>query len=302
MSLTRATDMGVAVTALWEAFDQYLSSVTPSKWERDEVKKYKDRLYKVLDAEFGLTAFFQSGSFSNGTGISGRSDVDYFARIPWDQRPQSSTTALTKVREVLEQDLWEATSVSVSRPTVTVVLPGVLAYYEIVPAYYERSGGDDQNVFLIPGPNGTWIESAPKAHLRYVRESNDKHGGSVKGLARLLKAWKYEHSVPISSFYLEVRAAAYGKANDRVFYLTSMLEVIKTLIQSDLAAMNDPTGLVKPIRACSSEANRSASLRALKTARDDLIAARDAWLTNDFWALSAALRRVFGYQFPSVTS
>lgn len=289
------------MTALWEAFDQYLSAVTPSTWERDEVKKYRDRLYKVLDDEFGLTAFFQSGSFSTGTGIATRSDVDYFARIPWDQRPQSSTTALTKVREVLQRDLWEATSVSVSRPTVTVVLPGVLAYYEIVPAYYERSGADEQNVFLIPGPNGTWIESAPKAHQRYVRESNDKHNGSVKSLARLLKAWKYEHSVPISSFYLEMRAAAYGKANDQVFYLTSMLEIIKTLIQSDLAAMNDPTGLVKPIRPCSSETNRAASLRALKTARDDLIAARDAWMINNFWGLSTGLQRVFGYTFPSVT-
>ena len=289
------------MTALGEAFDQYLSAVTPSTWERDAVAKNRPRLYEVLDAEFDLLAFFQSGSFSNGTGISGHSDVDYFARIPYDQRPQSSTTALNKIRDVLKRDLWEASSVNVSRPTVTVVLPGVLSFYEIVPAYFERSDGEDSNVFLIPGPNGTWIESAPKVHLRYVRESNDKHNGKVKGLARLLKAWKYQHSVPVSSFYLEMRAAAYGKANDEVDYLIALLRIISALVQSNLAAMNDPTRLVKPIQPCSSEVNRATTLRALRTAQDDLVAAGEAVLNDDRWGQSAALQRIFGYTFPSVS-
>lgn len=288
------------MTEMWEGFEQYLKSKQPQSWHREEVARYRSRLHQILDGEFGLLQFFQSGSFAHGTAVWPWSDVDYVARIPFDQQPGSSSTILTKVKDLLARELWETTDVTVARPTVTVNFSGLIARYEIVPAFLLRGSTDSTTVLQIPGPNGTWIESAPRAHLAFVRDADQEHHGRVKELARLLKAWKYQHSVPISSFYLEMRAAAYGNAKDTILHLTGMRDVIKSLVSSGLPAMNDPARLVNRITPCSSEAARSLAVSALRTAAGNLDAAHAAWLRDDSWDLTQALRAVLGSGFPYV--
>lgn len=289
------------MTTVSDAFSDYLTAKTPKDWERQEVTRYRERLHDSLNAKFGLIAFFQSGSFGNGTGISGHSDVDYIARLPYDTKPGSSTTALNRVRDHLRDDLWEAASVSMSRPTVSVDFSDVIRQYEIVPAFLDSGQTEDTTVLLIPGPGGGWLESAPKGHLKYVREADQEHSGSVKGLVRLLKGWKYEHAVPVSSFYLEMRAAQYGKANDRIWYLDAAPSVMKSIIDSGMADMNDPLRLVSRIPACSSQVDRVISLSRMRTAHAGLVEARNDWYAGRYWDCGLGLRTVYGTDFPYVT-
>ena len=60
-------------------------------------------------------------------------------------------------------------------------------------------------------PPKVWIDTAPAAHLGYVNAINKEANvaSGAKKLARLIKAWKYYNNVPVSSFYLEMRAAKY---------------------------------------------------------------------------------------------
>ena len=53
-------------------------------------------------------------------------------------------------------------------------------------------------------------------HLAYVNEVHSiaKVRYGAKKLARLPKAWKYFNNVPMSSFYLEMRAAKYMAKED----------------------------------------------------------------------------------------
>ncbi|MET9967995.1 nucleotidyltransferase [Streptomyces sp. NPDC006356] len=292
--------MAQVVESISDAFREYLKEKTPKSWEREEVSKYRTRIYEVLNSEYGLLSFFQSGSFSNGTGVTGRSDVDYIARLPFDRRNQSSNSNLEAIKTVLKRELWEASNIWVSRPTVSIDFRGVITQYEITPAFYERGDAGDNAVLLIPGPNGTWRESAPKAHLKYVRESDTRHWGNVKGLARLLKSWKYENDVSVSSFYLEMRSAEYGNKRDSLVYVADLPRILKEMIDHEVRAMNDPTGLVNRIYACSSESARSSTLRAMKSALPHLQTARQAWLDDDDYTASTELRSVFGSQFPYV--
>src|SRR5699024_8916660 len=133
-------------------------------------------------------------------------------------RPGSSNTILNNLRDLLRDQLWEA-SVTVSRPTVTLNIPSLVPQYEVTPAYLKSSTSDENHVLLIPAPGGGWRESAPQAHNKFVGDLDRKHSGAIRVTARLLKAWKYKHCVSISSFYLEMRAAEYGKNNDNVFPL-----------------------------------------------------------------------------------
>jgi hypothetical protein len=291
--------MPLVVETISEAFSEYLKKKTPKKWEREEVSKYRTRIYEVLDAEFGVYSFFQSGSFSNGTGISQVSDVDYFARIPLDRKTVKPDSFLTLMKDVLKRELWEAFDVWISRPTVSIDFKQLVTQYEVTPGFYERSGPGGEEVFLIPGPGDTWRESAPKEHLQYVREADGLHSGKVKGLARLLKAWKYEHNVPVSSFYLEMRAAQYGMQVDNILYPSALAALVDRMIKNSVRSMNDPTGLVNRVTACSSEVNRLSTIRAMNACLPHLEEGYAKWTVDD-WAASSAYQEVFGSEFPYV--
>ena len=57
-------------------------------------------------------------------------------------------------------------------------------------------------MYDIPGPStgSAWIDFAPQEHLKDVNESNKKPDvGDAKDLVRLIEAWNYSCTVPISS-------------------------------------------------------------------------------------------------------
>lgn len=285
------------MTAIWAGFDHYLASRAPSESHKAEVRRYRERIRDIIAKRHELMAFFQSGSFQHGTAVMPFSDVDYIARIWFEDRPRSSTTILNNLRDLLRDQLWEA-SVTVSRPTVTLKFPGLISQYEITPAYLKSGTSDENVVLLIPAPGGGWRESAPQAHKKLVGDLDRKHGGDVRETARLLKAWKYVHEVSISSFYLEMRAAEYGKNNDTVFPLTAIRSIVTTLVNQDLPAMNDPARLVSRISACSSESARLSAMSHLRKFKKNIDAAVTAWLDNERFDMNQALQAIWGHDFP----
>lgn len=285
---------------LWQGIDQYLAERAPNDWEKAEVRRYRQRIHEILSAEYRLMSFYQSGSFQHGTAITPHSDVDYIARIYYEDQPLSSTTILNKMRQLLKDELYEATGVSVSRPTVTIQFPGLVTRYEITPAYLIRGKSDDDRVVSIPAPGGGWREAAPKAHNKFVADVDQKHTGDVRELARLLKAWKYEHGVPISSFYLEMRCGEHGKNHDVIWSLSSLKSIANKLITTNLAAMNDPTGLVSRINACATESSRLISMARLRELHKNLDVAHTAWSggESERWTMNQALSAIWGSSFP----
>jgi len=170
--------------------------------------------------------------------------------------------------------------------------------WEVIPAFY-KSGGDTP-LYTIPG-FGEWITSAPTAHLDYVNEVNNTAGisGGAKKLARYAKAWKYYKNVPLSSFYLEMRAAEYMARQTWFDAPQDMYYYLKDLQNRELAAMNDPKGLTSRINATSTDTKHDDALSKLSTAvtyAKKAIDADVAGRTDDafyYWNL------VFGGNFPA---
>jgi hypothetical protein len=285
------------VTQLWEGFDRYLAARAPTEDHKAEVRLYREKVRGIIASQYRLMGFFQSGSFQHGTAVMPYSDVDYIARIHFEDRPGSSNTILNNLRDLLKAELWEAT-VTIRRPTVTIDFPGLLPYYEITPAYLERGQTDEDRVLLIPAPGGGWREAAPQAHNMIVADLDRKHGGDVRATARLLKAWKYQHAVSISSFYLEMRAAEYGMNNDTVYPFTAVRFIIGTLVEHGLAAMNDPARLLSRISACSSDSARTSAMTDLRKFKKDIDAAFAAWIANERYDMNQALQAIWGSDFP----
>ncbi len=244
----------------------------PLQSELDAAAKHRASVEGALSG-LGVLRFFQTGSFQHGTGVHPYSDVDYLVSLSGG-RPDSSDTALGRVRQALKQR-FPNTKVKVRRPAVVIEFAGGKEPYEIVPGYYKRSKDGDA-VYDIPGASSGWIESSPEAHLKYVNESNSKANKRAKPLARVVKAWKYHRFVPVSSFYLEMRAAKHARENVPVIYSMDILSLFRSLKTLELLAMNDPSSAVGRIYACSSAANKQDALSKLDTAISRAQKARDA--------------------------
>ena len=280
-----------------EGFRIFIDSLIPTVTDRDKAATHRSSIEAKLEDTYGIYRMFQSGSFSNGTGVKGLSDVDYFVSLKSNQ-PQYSYSILNSVKSTL-QARFPFTTIRVSRPAVVLEFGGGYETVEIIPAYAKSSVNNDMK-FEIPGVNSEWLESTPEAHLRYVNECNKiPSKGSAKSFARLVKAWKYYRTVPISSFYLEMKAAAYIAEQSSVIYAYDLYYFLKRLQVSGLAAMNDPTGSTGRIQACSSEATKQDALSKLNTAVSRAYNALDAHKANNDSSAFYYWDQLFNGKFPA---
>lgn len=261
--------MGVTASSWLSEFTAYY---TPSASQFDGAKGHKDAIETRLNNTLGVYRMFEIGSLRHGTGVWLYSDADYLVSLKGIQ-PGSAWTMLTKVKESL-QARFPSTTIVIRQPAVVCKFSdGVV---EVVPGYISSNGG-----YMIANPAGGWMKSYPEEHNRYVNEVNSKHKGGAKMLARHLKIWKYKRNVPVSSCYLEMRAAK--RLGDKgsyvpIFDLHYALQYLQTV---ELAAMNDPTGLGSRFGSCSSDPTKKDALSKLDTAVTRSRRALDYYLAND---------------------
>lgn len=282
-----------------EGFEEFLRRLTPTEAQRLAGSVHRSSVKSALESRLNVLNFFETGSFGHGTGIRGLSDID--ALVSLGEKPSSSYTALTRVKDALEER-FPHTLIKVRRPAVVVEFGGGYETWEIIPGFLTTRGGKDHMVYDIPGPNagGDYIDSAPRSHNAYVNEANMKPSkGNAKALARLTKAWKYYCNVPVSSFYLEMRAAQHVRNLDSYIHVWDICLILESLKGHSLAAMNDPSGATGRINACSTEAKKADALAKLDTAatraRKALDSHRDGKLDTAFYYLDL----LFGGKFPA---
>lgn len=282
-----------------DGFEEFLKRVTPTNAQRDAGVGHRATVRAALEANLSVSTFFETGSFSHGTGIRGHSDIDALVSIK-DSKPDSSYTALNWVKDALSAR-FPRTTVKIRRPAVVVEFGSGYETWEVIPGFMTGRGGTGQYVYDVPGPSaGTWMDSAPKEHLAYVNECNEKPSkGNAKALARLVKAWKYYRDVPVSSFYLEMRAAQHVKQQDTYIHIWDVCQVLESMKGHQLAAMNDPRGASGRIHACSSDSTRLDALSKLSTAASRARNALNAYNKDKIDDAFYYLDRLFGGKFPA---
>lgn len=263
-----------------------LAKYTPSSTYFDAARSHRSAIETRLDNDFGLKETFETGSLKHGTGVWFYSDADYIVSLK-GERPLTGTSALTKVKSSLA-DRFKSTVVKVRTPAVVCEFADAKETVEVVPAYSATSG------YWIPDPaTGGWMKTHPKDHNSYVNEVNKKHSGAAKKLARLVKVWKYKRSVPVSSCYLEMRAAKYADGESSWWMPIDLHGYLKRLQAVELAAMNDPTGLGSRFTACSSDSNREDALSKLSTAVNRSAKAREHDKNDEDTEAVAQLKLLF---------
>jgi len=238
--------------------DELTSLFTPTVSQFDGAKGHKASIEARLDYVLGVYRVFEIGSLRHGTGVWRYSDADYLVSLKGIQ-PTSPLTMLTKVKDAL-QARFTSTTITIRQPAVVCHFSDGIV--EVVPGYIASGGG-----YRIADPRGGWMKSFPEEHNKYINEINAMHSDSgVKKLARHLKIWKYQRDVPVSSCYLEMRAAKILSEETAYVPIIDLHYALKHLQSIELASMNDPTGLGSRFGSCSSESTKADALSKLDTA------------------------------------
>lgn len=282
-----------------QGFSKFLENLTPLQSQRDASAKHRDSVETSLRNALDVKMFRKSGSFGHGTGVRNHSDVDLLVSINAGDKPGTSGTALNWVKDALSAS-FPSTTVTISRPAVVVLFNGGKESWELIPGFRKNKG--DAALYDIPGVGDiAWMESAPTEHMKYVNEVNKEAGiaGGAKRLARLVKGWKYYNNVPVSSFYLEMRAAKYLSGKKVFDPIQDVCYFFEHPANIKLGAMNDPKGLTARFYACSSTAKGTDAISKVNTAATRSRKALDAHENNNPAEAFIYLSLLFGGQFPA---
>lgn len=282
-----------------QGFESFLGRLVPLESQRTAAARHRASVEASLRGALDVSLFRETGSFSHGTGVRGHCDVDLLVSIR-GQRPGSSETALAWVKNALAAS-FPYTLVRISRPAVVLVFAGGEETWEVIPGFLTGRGGEGVYIYDIPGAATGWLDTAPLEHLAYVNEVNKRQDivGGAKKLARLIKAWKYCNAVPVSSFYLEMRAAQYLTGQPSFVPVYDICYLLEHLDGIGLAAMNDPKGAAGRFEACSSTARKADALSRLRTGATRARKALDAHRKDEPAAAFYYLNLLFAGHFPS---
>ncbi|WP_430336282.1 SMODS domain-containing nucleotidyltransferase [Rhodococcus sp. ACT016] len=281
-----------------QGFEVFMSNLVPLASQQTAAASHRSSIEKSLRSALEVSTIWETGSFHHGTGVRGHADVDLLVSLK--NKPNSSDTALRWVREAL-QESFPFTRVRTSRPAIVVEFASGSETVEVIPGFLTSRGDSDVFVYDIPAADSGWMDTAPKAHLNYVNECNNRAGvkGAAKKLSRLAKAWKYYNNVPISSFYLEMRAAQYITTQSSYIAVWDICGLLEDLHSKQLAAMNDPKSFSGRFHPCSSEAKKMEALSKLNTGASRARKALDAYNADDPATAFHYLDLLFGGNFPS---
>lgn len=206
-----------------EGFETLLGRLVPLTTEHNKAASHKDSVKSCIENNFACSHFFETGSFGNGTGIRHYSDTDYFAVCPTKNLKKDSALILRMVKEALQKKFWSTEGIEVRTPAVKIPFGQYTSEtLEVTPCDFQGlvdTPLGKKATYDIATYGDEWMRSSPQAHNAYVRQQDERLDYKLKPLIRLVKAWKFYNSVPIKSFYLELRVLSMQKAK-RILFTT----------------------------------------------------------------------------------
>lgn len=287
-----------------EGFEVLLGKLVPLKTEHTKVTSHQKSVENCLINKFDCYRFFETGSFGLGTGVRHKSDSDYFAVIRANNLEANSSTCLRKIKEGLKATFSTTPHIEVRCPAVRIPFGNYESEtMEITPCQFyglvETPLGKFASYIIPNCDNSGWMYSSPDAHNKYVNTQNDRLRGKVKQLIQLVKAWKYYNDVPIMSFYLELRITKFCEKSDEISYEIDLKNILKHLLNIELASMKDPMNISGLITPCKSEIKKTETLSKLRTAVSRV---EKAYIENKKGNVDEAFEwwnKLFNYNFPA---
>lgn len=259
----------------------FAAAIAPTVIETVAAKNHFQTISTRLEQSFGASRFVPIGSHARGTAIRIHSDIDMLAVLPrksarWGEHLIAPRSFLTKVASDLKSR-YTSTSVRAGGQAVVLNFSGGVHSVDLVPGIFEGMNGNRPR-YLIPSTAGEWISTSPETHDVIFTNANQRSGGKLGHLARLIKAWKFgrETAIPISSFYTDMLLATTGLAAGVKTYGQCLRDFFAKLVEREVRGLRDPGGVAGLITANSNQAQLDRLFAAAQFARDHATAALHA--------------------------
>jgi predicted nucleotidyltransferase len=254
------------------SFKTLLSRIQPLDSEVLAANGHISTIKSRLSETFNVKKPVITGSFSRGSFIRGKSDVDLFVVVArddvrWGGNYVSSTTMLDKIRADLKERFWNT---PITKDAQAVVLDFTDCRVDVVPAYFAGTTTNNWPLYAMPDGQGSWMNTCPELHNAYINQADKKSGGQLKYTAQLMKFWRECRNprIPISSFHIEMVLASEEICKGVKSYAECIRDILQSIATRQCRAMQDPLGISGYIPCTKTEAQRLVALESVRYSRD----------------------------------
>ena len=115
---------------------------------------------------------------------------------------------------------------------------------DIVPGIFSRFDRA-RPIYLIPDGFDRWLETSPEAHNQYFARANEKSGGKLVRIVKLLKWWKVSRvtPIPLATFHLDMLMAKSDICVGVKSYTRCLHDAFKLLADRECRGLQDPLGI-----------------------------------------------------------
>ena len=245
------------------AFNSLLANIEPTERDIEIYENHQSSVTRRLETAFAANRVELIGSYSRRSSIRHTSDIDLLLvmsrdEVRWGDGWKSSTTVLGHVRDEL---LRRYPSTNVVRDVHAVVVRFADNQHpvDVVPGFYWQHGGaKNYPVFAIPDGKGGWMLTSPQAPNKYIKEADERSGGKLKRVAKLIKFWRRcrQPHVLLSSFHVELLLAHEDICAGAKSYALCLNNAFASLANRNCKPLDDPMGIAGQIPAAYTEDKR----------------------------------------------
>lgn len=288
------------------AFNSLLANIEPTERDIEIYENHQSSVARRLETAFSANRVELIGSYSRRSSIRHTSDIDLLLvmsrdEVRWGEGWKSSTTVLSHVRDEL---LRRYPNTNVVRDVHAVVVRFADNQHpvDVVPGFYWQHGGaKNYPVFAIPDGKGGWMLTSPQAHNKYIKEADERSGGKLKRVAKLIKFWRRcrQPHIPLSSFHVELLLAHEEICAGAKSYALCLNNAFASLSNRNCQPLADPIGIAGEIPAAYTEDKRQRAQDAVTSSAKRAFNALEAETKNNVREAARLWKLIFNDNFPN---
>ncbi|HDR8306611.1 TPA: hypothetical protein QC153_006115 [Bacillus cereus] len=239
-------------------------------------------------------------NFNDEITISVPETATKLRRLTNDDYTLNSIKLLNKLKSSLQNvPQYSEADIKRNQEATTLKLTSYDWNFDIVPAFITAPDSSQRTYYLIPDGNGKWKKTDPRIDAKRATEINQRRGGKVLRIIRLIKYWQKRPVVPsIGSYLLENLVLNYFDTHEvGVTDQWALKDVFYNLSNSIYSSCYDPKEIQGDLNTIPFETKQKFSEAATKAylcAKNaiDFVAEDDHKAAHDEW------KKVFGNEFP----
>ena len=175
----------------------------------DRYKKITQRLNTDFWSTTSDTAHsLYIGSYGRNTRIAGSSDVDMLMELPaavytqYNNHQGNGQSALLQAVKKSIATTYSTSDIGADGQVIVITFTSG-PKFEVLPVFANKAG---TYTFADTNDGGTWKATNPRPEIEAMRKVNKECNDNLKRLCRMMRAWKEQNSVSMSSFLIDTLA------------------------------------------------------------------------------------------------